>query len=240
MAIAWTELTQGADTINNPATTEEITPTSGAVAYAAVIVAETGVDTPPVGGSLAISGAGLTWTEMTSESHGGRRRIWVFRGTGTPSTGALTITYTPTVGAFAEMMWSIDEATGVDSGDPDDAPVTNSTAGASALAMGDVGTPGTDDHIYAAFSIEGATVSATVDDGTALTNLGGGSDCRTIVAFYDADHSDETPSIAWTGTESAAGIGFIVNAAAAGGRTTKNTRAYPLGVEVGMNWRGAL
>ena len=27
---------------------------------------------------------------------------------------------------------------------------------------------------------------------------------------------------------------------AGGGRTTKNTRAFPLGVEVGMNWRGAL
>jgi hypothetical protein len=24
------------------------------------------------------------------------------------------------------------------------------------------------------------------------------------------------------------------------GRTTKNTRAFPLGLEVGMNWRGAL
>jgi hypothetical protein len=30
------------------------------------------------------------------------------------------------------------------------------------------------------------------------------------------------------------------NAAAGGGRTTKNTRSNPLGVEIGMNWQGNL
>lgn len=31
----------------------------------------------------------------------------------------------------------------------------------------------------------------------------------------------------------------VPNAPGGGGRTTKNTRAFPLGTEIGMNWRGA-
>jgi hypothetical protein len=219
MAIAWTELTQGSDTTNNPATTASVSPTSGAVVYAAVLVAAEGGGSMVAGDSLAVSGAGLTWALVGSQVYN-RRKVFVMCGTGTPSAGALTLTYTPSgANVFAEFMWSVDEATGVDTGDPDDAAVTASTAAATALATGDVGTPGTDDHIYAAFGIEGAAVSALIDDGTALTNLGGGTDCRTLVVFYDANHSDETPSITWTGTNSAGGVGFIVNAAAGGGGT---------------------
>lgn len=226
MAIAWTELTQGAETTIHPSETASITPTNGAVVYVAAIVAVIGGDSILAGDTLACSGCGLTWTSVARVTYGSRRALVVFRGTGTPSTGVLTLTYTPSSGqTWTEWMWSVDEATGVDGTTPNDAPPTpSSTAAATALAVLDVGTPGTDDHIYAAFGIEGATVSALIDDGTALTNLGGGSDCRTVVAFYDADHSDETPSITWTGTNSAGGIGFIVNAAAGGGGGTTSPR----------------
>jgi hypothetical protein len=39
--------------------------------------------------------------------------------------------------------------------------------------------------------------------------------------------------------DSAATYLVLRSAVAAGGRTTKNTRAFPLGTEIGMNWRGA-
>ena len=43
---------------------------------------------------------------------------------------------------------------------------------------------------------------------------------------------DQSGSLAFLGF----GVAFAI--AAAGGRTTKNTRSAPLGVEIGMNWRG--
>jgi hypothetical protein len=42
---------------------------------------------------------------------------------------------------------------------------------------------------------------------------------------------DTVPASAW------GQVGVSLIPASAGGRTTKNTRAFPLGVEVGMNWR---
>src|SRR5687768_8851074 len=116
MAIAWNELTQGADTTNNPATTASITPTSGAVVYAGVLVAVAGGGGTGAADSLAISGCGLTWVEVAELQYGGRRAVYVWKGTGTPSAGALTITFTSGTGStWTETMWSIDEVTGADS-----------------------------------------------------------------------------------------------------------------------------
>lgn len=227
MANVWTELTQGADTTNNPATTASITPSSGSVVYVGAALAVIGGDAPVAGDIFACSGCGLTWTLVKRQTLGTRREAVVFRGTGTPSTGTLTLTYTPTSAqTFTEWMWSVDEVAGADSGTPNDAAVSSAIAGNTALNLVDVGTPGADDHIYSFFVVTGAAASVVIPDGTALTNLGGGSDCRTVVAFYDADHSDETPGITWTGTEDAGGISFIVNAAAGGGGATTEPGWY--------------
>jgi hypothetical protein len=42
-----------------------------------------------------------------------------------------------------------------------------------------------------------------------------------------------------TGTVDMSGIAVEIKGTTGGGRATKNTRSNPLGVEVGMNWRGA-
>lgn len=162
----------------------------------------------------SVSGCNLSWEQVASLTYGSRRRIYVWRGTGaSPSTGSLTIAVTSGGSeVLQEVLWSVDEATGVEGADPDDTPALNAQLSVTSLELTGLGTPGTDDHFYAAFAIEGASVSATVDDGTALTNLGGGANVRTLVVFYDADHSDSSPSIQWTGSNSAGGIGFIVNA----------------------------
>ena len=235
MAIAWTELTQGS---SDQSSFDSASITPKEITYVAVAVAQAG-SSGIASCDVSISGGGLTWNHMVAggQIYADRRKIFVLRGTGTPSAGVLTFTITTGAGGLAETMYSVDGIDGGNTSDPDDAPQVASTAGATALACPDVGTPDAGDHIYAAFGIEGGTVSATVDDGIALTNLGGGAAVRTLVAFYDDNASDETPSIAWTGTNGAGGIGFIVNVAAAGGRTTKNTRAFPLGTEIGMNHR---
>lgn len=215
-------LTDGVDTSTNPSTTASISPTSGATCYAFVGIAETS-GTNFEGGTLAISGAGLTWVEVTSRTFlGARRKLYLFRGTGTPSSGALTITYTDDVdaaGTWTESMWSVFEVTDATVADPDDAPVSNDTGsgGSTSLAIGDVGTPGTDDLVICGFIIEGGTVSATLGQGTQLVNRGSGSDVRTLVVGYDPTPFDETPSVSWSGTESALGIGMIVNVTPAAG-----------------------
>ena len=55
------------------------------------------------------------------------------------------------------------------------------------------------------------------------------------------DGAGPTVTLSWSitgaGNQDWAASGVSVKAAAGGGRTTKNTRAWPLGVEVGMGWR---
>lgn len=46
----------------------------------------------------------------------------------------------------------------------------------------------------------------------------------------------ENPDWAFSGTAIATVIATFKAAAGGGGRTTKNTRAFPLGTEIGMNW----
>lgn len=87
----------------------------------------------------------------------------------------MTITYTDdpanAAGTWTETMWSIVEVANVVAGDPDDAPVAADTtdAGGTSLAIGDVGTPGTDDVILCGFTIESDGVSAVLGQGTELS-----------------------------------------------------------------------
>lgn len=70
------------------------------------------------------------------------------------------------------------------------------------------------------------TVGATVSDG-ALVYLISGS-AQTVTPGASATGSDRWVTVAQAFKDAAGG----------GGRTTKNTRSAPLGIEVGMNWRG--
>lgn len=216
-------LTDGADTSTNPSTTASISPTSGATVYAFVGTAETAGEAGQVlTGSVAISGLSGTW-EVVSGGAGfvsGRRNLHLLRCTDWSGSGALTITYTDdssSAGAWTETMWGVFEVTNATIADPDDAPVTATTTGATSLAIGDVGTPDADDIVICGFIIEGGTVSATLGQGTELVNRGSGSDVRTLVVGYDPTPFDETPSVSWSGTESAIGIGMIVNVTPAAG-----------------------
>jgi hypothetical protein len=104
-ALAQSILTGACDTANNTVfTTALITPTSGALTLAAVTVtSETTATT--------VTGAGLTWTQVTGATitFDVDSRMQIFRGTGTPSTGVLTIT---AGGATAGACWKVFEFSG--------------------------------------------------------------------------------------------------------------------------------
>lgn len=65
-----------------------------------------------------------------------------------------------------------------------------------------------------------------------------------MFAYKENAASGETGAYSATGTQATASAGFGAIALAleltggGGGRTTKNTRSAPLGIEIGMNWRG--
>lgn len=219
MAIAFAELTQGSDTTNNPSTTASITPTNGAIVLAAVIIAQTDGNGLSAS-SLTISGCGLTWTQITSLIYGsdsGRRRIFLFKGTGTPSTGALTITHT-TGGTWTETLWSIDEATGVDAVTPFGTAYTNRSVTGTTASVTVSDTPDAGDFVYSCIGEE-SDITVTPESGfTTLSNVTGGSDGRVLIAMYDGTPTiDTTPSATWTGNNNWGIIGIVVNVDAGGG-----------------------
>jgi hypothetical protein len=227
-AIAWNHLTDGQDTTNNPATTANISPTANAQVYVAVVFAQT-TGTDLSGATVDITGCSITFSAVAGAdaTFGSRRRMLIFRGSSaSPGSGcALTITVTVGGGTWTETMWAVDEATGVNGSDPDDAPVAEGESGAGGTndALADVGTPDAGDSIYTLFANTGAASNPTL--GAEFTQLSieqGGSDVRAIVTGHDTTATlDETPDASWTGTENFGGIGFIVNTdgGAAGGST---------------------
>ena len=222
-------LTSGSDTSGAAAASASISPTSGGVVYVAVSYAVNAGAAPDTG---SVSGNSLTWTQVATQTHGTRRRTYVFRGTGTATAGSVTMSYDPLGATWQETKWSIFEITGQNTTTPNDAAQVASTAAATALACPGVGTPDAGDLIIGAFAIESDNVTPAADDGTTIHEVdeGASSQVRTLYTFYDADASDETPSITWSGTNSAAGIGFIVNVAAAGGANPAPSRLMTLGV----------
>lgn len=101
--------------------------------------------------------------------------------------------------------------------------ITTSQAGLVVLGVGGFttlsswsGTPGTPDF----------TVGAT------------GSDCG-LLYLISGSAQTVTPAASATGSDKWVAIAqAFKDAGGGGGRTTKNTRSAPLGIEVGMNWRG--
>jgi len=234
MALAFTLLTSGSDTTTHPSTTASINPTSGAVVYALVAIAVAGGGVIETTDSLAISGAGLTWTTLGSagENASNRRKIFAVKGTGTPSSGALTITFSPGGGAsWTETAWHIVEATGLDGTTNNGAMFTNVTAGATALSVTISETPDAGDAVLAAFTIESTGTSPALNGelSTQVALFDAGTDIRALLSAYDSSpDSNPAPGITWTGANSATGIAFIVNAAAGGGATsiTKKAATY--------------
>lgn len=109
MAKACTRLT--ADIENAGSGTTVNTASVSPSASSAVVVAVIGFN----GASMAVSGLGLTWTtKINGFQYATDHRIWVFVAYGSPSAGAITLTYDD--GTF--LAWVVDNITGTVSSTP--------------------------------------------------------------------------------------------------------------------------
>lgn len=218
MALSITNLTSGRDTTNNPASTASVNPASGSRTYLWIGYAVEGGQPTHSGDTFSISGSRGTWTQLAHEYSSGadsRRAVALYVGTGSVANEAISITVTPQVGTWTETAWVVDEVTGFDTGDPDDAPVTTEGTG-STLQLPDVGTPGTGDRVYIGCTHE-VDEAISVSGFTQTAQVTGGSDVRRFAVFYDAsDPQDETPTFSTSTAGQKHAIGLILNVGAAG------------------------
>lgn len=192
---------------SNPCSTASLTPTAGSMLIVSAAAASSGSVS-----DIAVTGGGLSWTQLDFQVYGARRAISVWRGTGTYTSGALTITVSLGFGDYQETMFSVEQVTGFNASDPDDAAV--SAEGDDNLNLPDVGTPGTGDMIFSIFAHEDGANNFNFTSGiTELAREAAGANVRQIITGYECDASmDETPGVTSSGgTNAIGGIAFIVN-----------------------------
>ena len=218
MALSLSALTSGSST-SNPATTASISPTAGRKWLAVITVSMPGGYSTSASDSLAVSGAGLTWTQLSRvATWGTRRALYVFRGDGTPSSGALTLTFTPNFGAAEQLKWAIVELDGIDTTTPYGTAYTNSGSGTAASVTVSE-TPDAGDFILFLHGQEdGNTDTLNSELDTSLIRIGDSTGSRRFGISYDsAPDSTPAPGVTWTGSCSWGAIGFVLNAGAGGG-----------------------
>lgn len=209
--LTWTKLAQGAVT-SEPATTN-ITLTANRHVYVAAAVAFSGSATSP---NIAVSdtGGSYTWVQVGSaQEYESRRYVFVYRGTGGAG-GAVTLTLDAEWGngvTFQEMFYTVDEVANADASTPNDAAQQSANTGATSLALADVGTIGTGDHVYAIFARSTADSITAENSAATIASKADGGNIRSYIVFRGT--TDDTPSVTWSGSDGAAGIGFIVNKA---------------------------
>ena len=158
------------------------------------------------------TGAGVTWNQLGigTVDYGSRRSLGVFLSSGTPTTGNLTITTTPT-GTWQETLWMYLQISDYDSADviPTGNQKTNATSGTSAT-IASFGAYETDDLGVLIVANEEATPAGFAFEGgmTYLTQQTGGGNVRSIHVGTTAD--DTSPSASWTPSASWGAIGFVI------------------------------
>ena len=166
----------------------------------------------PAEEAVTIAGCGLSWGQLDLQAYGGRRFLAISKGTGTWSAvGNLTIECEDDgEETFNDSIYSIDEVTGSD--ETNDA-VVKMAGTASGENLGDVGTPGTGDVVFSAFTDEDAEDTIALTSGiTQLSkNDTAGYNVRALIVGWDNDPADETPGFTSNTSGGYAGMGFIIN-----------------------------
>lgn len=220
MALAASVLTSGASNAN-PAVTAPVNPASGSMTRLWVAYAVAGGGSTLSADTVTPTGARGTWTEVMRLTAGedadmGRRGLALFRGSGSVTNEPISVSFTTGGGTYAEALHIVEEWTGQDTTTPHGTPVRDAAASGTTGLLPDVGTPGTDSRVTAAWVHE-TSEAVTATGFTALGSVTGGSDVRTLHSFYDAsDPQDDTPEAAWTTSSVWGGIGVIVNVLAGG------------------------
>lgn len=162
----------------------------------------------------AISGATLLWNGASSRM--------LLHGVAAPSSGSQTGTASWTTSTAASLgvvtaigvnqSTPITNGTSIEEASPADLPITS--------AAGDL------------------TVSLASNTNVVTTHTTNQTQRTTDFGSMDTGPGTANPTHTWTQAASELGVvGANFLAAGAGGRTTKNTRGFPLGIETGMGWR---
>lgn len=129
MAKSCTRLTNGVEASGSGTTVNTASSSPGA--NSATVVAVVGFN----GANMSVSGLGLTWaTKINGFQYATDHRIWVFVGYGSPSAGAIALTYDD--GTF--LAWVVDNITGTVSSTPTNANTAtgSGTSAAPAATLG--------------------------------------------------------------------------------------------------------
>ena len=164
-----------------------------------------------------ISGATLIWNVAGS-------RMLLF-GAAAPNTGSQTVSASWTTSAAASLGGIT--AIGVDQ----TTPFNNGTAAEGDSPASLAITSAAGDLTFSLASNSNVSTTHTTNQTVRLTDFG----------KVDTGPGTANPTHTWTEDFTSIGIvGANFQAVAAAGRTTKNTRSAPLGVEIGMDWRSGL
>lgn len=217
--LSWSHLTSGSDTTTEPTSTASITPTANADVFVSIVVAVAGGGTTKAADTMSVSGCNLTWTQVAEipyKDNSDRRSCYVWHGKGaSPTTGVLTLAFTPDSGTWTEHMWIVDQVTGAHTSSPySNVATVGYTTGGTSVSVTVGGTVDSGDHVFFMCgheTDEAVTLEASL---TSLAAVTGGSDCRTINAGYDGTPTiDQTPSASWSSSSGYAAIAFIVEVA---------------------------
>ena len=217
MTVGFSLLT--ANSAENNATsynTASVSPTDEVV-LVAVSTFESSTNQPDIS---SVSGLGLTWTEVGSVLHdstgGDRGTTFLWVGKGTPSTGAVTISFTSSVRRCA---WIVTDVTGADSGAGTIVQAyTNSTNQSGSSATGTL-SAFADATNNGSFLCVGIQVSGTTDIGTpeaGWTELAEANQSYGRIAAAYKVGEDTSPSYSWTGSGKYGIIAVEIAAAAVG------------------------
>lgn len=173
---------------------------------------------------------------FTDTTTNGSRHVRVFRLVA-PATGTNTLEFT-WGGASRQFTGIAASFTGVDQVDPDDAQVL-SDGGAGVTTLTRSVTSAVGDMVMDCIVIStGAITNFQVSEGNTEINqhVAVGTGLNGQGCSYEAGAASVTVGWTWTETISAVQWAWNINASA-GGRTTKNTRSAPLGMNIGAGWR---
>lgn len=164
--------------------TASVTPTADAVLFLAIGSSNS---SGYPSDDMTVSGLGATWTQVATQTHGFRRRVWLFVGTGATGTGAVTMQYDAmsVEGPIQEVGWVLDELTGVDPTTPTSGAASDGTA-----IEGDSSSNSTQASI-------GVTVAATPDAGDATYSM----------LVLEQDTRDGSPDAGWAELGNTTGTG---------------------------------
>lgn len=191
--------------------TASITPTAGSLGLVAVASRTSGTAPIPT-----VTGCDLTWVQVATSSSAATRRLTVLRALGTPTTGALTISF----GADSQLSgaWSIAEFAGVDTSGANGAgAVVQSVTNTGTATSGSVTLAAFERSANATYGAFGFQANETANAGNGFNKLGQGSAATPALTAMSEWRNDTDTSVdaAWTTSVIWHGIAIEIRAAEA-------------------------